>query len=157
MNRLPSVRLLLPAIALVLAFAIPQEPVSPPPQPAPVGTPAPHPFAGVYRLRQRVVDGVPDTKPNTGFLAITHRHLFLQLAAPGSDPDLPLLRTGVRTWTAKGDQLQGVVQLGWYTDAAGGVHLERPGTTEQRRLEVLRGQVRLYQDENSYLEFERVE
>lgn len=149
MKPLPLTRLSLPAVALVLALAAPQDP-------GPQGV-APHRFEGVYELRQRVVDGKADAKPATGYLAITHRHLFVQLASPGPDPELPLLRSGVRTWTAKGDQLNGVVRLGWYTDGDGGVHLESPGATEQRRLELLRGMVRLYQDEHSYLEFERVE
>jgi hypothetical protein len=63
----------------------------------------------------------------------------------------------VRTWTAQGDVVQTTVSMGWYTDGDGDVHLEKTGTIEQRRLERLRGLVRLYQGENTYLEFERVE
>ncbi len=162
-DMLPSrtVRFLLPAAALAVAFTgsrqdpvpAPQEPTPPPP----LAQPAPHPFEGVYQLRRRVIVDTAATQPCTGYLAITKRHLFLCVAAPGTDPELPLLRAGVRTWTAKADQLQMAVQLGWYTDADGNVKVETPGTTEKRSLELLRGLVRLHQDGHSYLEFERVE
>lgn len=152
-----AIRLALPAAALAFAFAA-QEPAPAPQDPKPAAAaPAPHAFEGVYELRRRVVGGVVDTKASSGYLAITRRHLFVCLAADGADPDLPLLRAGVRTWTAQDRILQTTVRLGWYTDADGHVRLEQPGTEEKRRLELLRGLVRLHQDEHSYLEFERVE
>jgi len=154
-------RLALPTAALTFAFlAGRQEPApqDPPSQaPSTLARPAPHRFEGVYELRRRVTAGIADPQPSSGFLAITRRHLFVTLAAPGPDPDLPLLRASARTWTAKDDIVQTTVRLGWYTDANGSVLLEKPGTEEKRRLEVLLGIVRLHQDERSYLEFERVE
>ncbi len=153
-----TTRVLLPAAAVVAAFIAGQQEPKPAPQPpASLARPALHPFEGVYELRRRVAAGAVDPQPGSGWLAITSRHLFVSLAAPGPDPDLPLLRSGVRTWTAQGDTLQTVVRLGWYTDGDGQVHVEKAGTLETRRLERLRGLVRLHQSENTYLEFERVE
>lgn len=153
-----TTRLLLPAAALAGAFfAGHQEPKPAPQEPTSLARPVPHPFEGVYELRRRVAAGVVDPQPSTGWLAITNRHLFVSLAAPGPDPDRPLLRSGVRTWTAQGDKMQTTVCMGWYTDGDGEVHLEKAGTIETRRLERLRGLVRLHQGENTYLEFERVE
>jgi hypothetical protein len=146
-------------VALVIAFVHGRrEPTPQEPTPAPsLARPTSHPFEGVYELRRRVAAGIENLKPGSGFLAITHRHLFVSFAAPGNDPDLPLLRSSTRTWTAKDDVLQMTVQLGWYTEADGTVRVEQPGTVEKRRLEVLRGLVRLCQDDRNYLEFERVE
>ncbi len=145
------------AVALVSALAAgPQDPKPATPAP-PAEAVTPHPFEGVYQLRRRVVAGVIDNQPSTGYLAITRRHLFIQLAAPGPDPDLPLLRAGVRTWAAKDGALQTTVRIGFYTDADGNVLLEKPDTVELRRLELLRGGVRVRVDEHNYLDFERVE
>lgn len=135
----------------------PAPPPASPPQESAAGRPKPHPLEGVYELRRRVMNGKPDLLPSRGYLAITQRHLFLYFAAPGPDRDLPLVRAGVRTWRPEGVQVKGVVQLGWYTDTEGGVHVERPGTEELRRIELVRGGVRVVQDERSWLEFERVE
>ncbi|MBL9079225.1 MAG: hypothetical protein JNL08_17115 [Planctomycetes bacterium] len=148
------------AAALLLPFAAaPQDPpTAPVPAAAPAaGRPKPHAFEGVYELRRRTIGGVLDPQPSKGWLVITQRHLFVCLAAPGPDPDLPLLRTGVRTWTADSDQLQTTVAMGWYTDADGNVQIEAPGRVETRRLEIVRGGVRLWQDRRDHLDFERVE
>lgn len=121
------------------------------------GKPARHPIEGVYALRGRVMNGRKDTLPSLGFLAITHRHLFLYLAGQGADPASPLLRAGVRTWKPAEDYVDATIQLGWFTDADGGVHLEKAGTAERRRIELVQGGVRVVQDERNWLEFERVE
>lgn len=134
-----------------------QEPQDPPPAPSSASAPAPHAFEGVYELRRRVIDGVVDPKPSTGHLVITRQHLFVCLAAPGPDPELPLLRAGVRTWAPDPDGVSTTVRLGWFTDADGSVQIEKPGTLEKRRVELFRGGLRLYQDRDSHLDFERVE
>ncbi|MEO6597892.1 MAG: hypothetical protein ABIP94_24380 [Planctomycetota bacterium] len=143
-------------------------PPSPSPSPSPVpvttrapakvpGKPEPHVLEGFYELRKRVIGGRDEPKPSRGYLAITRRHMLLCLAGPGSDPDLPLLRAGVRTWHPDADKLCTEVALGYYTDERGGIHVEAPGTAEVRRFFIGRGIVRLYQDESSFLEFERIE
>jgi hypothetical protein len=121
------------------------------------GRPARHPFEGVYELRRRVVNGEPDGKPSKGLLAITQRHLFLQLAAPGPDPDLPLVRASARTWRPHEPNVATTIKLGWFSDASGGLHAEPPGSEEQRRIELVQGGVRVLQDDRNWLEFERVE
>lgn len=150
----PALRRVLPFAALAFAFFTvrPQEPKAPLP-----ARPAPHPLEGVYELRRRVAGASVDPKPSTGWLAITRGHLFVSLTASGDDPDRPLLRSGVRTWTLEDDVLRTTIRCGWYTDGDGEVHLEQAGTDERRRIEQLRGLVRLYQGENTFLEFERIE
>jgi hypothetical protein len=156
------------ALLALAAVAALQDPPPPPPRqdvptagaaPAPVPAAARHPLEGVYELRARFLDGKKALLPSRGWLAITQRHLFLCVSAPGTDPELPLLRTSVRTWqpdVAEG-AMRTTVQLGWFTDKDGKVHLERSGTDERRRIEVIRGGVRIAQDERNFLEFERVE
>ena len=155
------------AIALAVALAAVQEPApqQPPPQQAqePAGAgaagkpPEPHPFEGVYELRRRVVAGLPDRNPSTGYLAITKRHMFVCLAAPGPEADKPLLRAGIRTWIPERGGITTTGRLGWFTDAEGRVRIEKADTVESRRFEVGRGFVRLLQDQANYLEFVRVE
>jgi hypothetical protein len=162
------------AVAIALAFTallarvqdpppapVPAPPSVAPPAPAakPPAPPARHPIEGVYELRARIVGGKKATVPSRGWLAITQRHLFLCLSAPGTDPDAPLLRAGVRTWQPEQEagSVRTTVQLGWFTDKDGTVHLERTGTAERRRIDLIRGGVRVAQDDHNFLEFERVE
>ncbi|MBM4061709.1 MAG: hypothetical protein FJ265_11540 [Planctomycetes bacterium] len=159
-----------------LAWGGPQDPPKPPPAPVPAPAPPPAPAApdpgalranavrppspleGVYELRTRTIDGRREDGRARGYVAITRRHLLLCLVAPGPDPDLPLLRAGVRTWQADRDDLvRTEAKLGFFTDADGGVHVDPPGTAEIKRIEVARGLVRIWQDERSHLEFERIE
>ena len=67
-----------------------------------LGKPERNPIEGVYRLRQRVVDGLPDPTPCRGYLAITSRHMFLNIAAQGPDKSIPLLHAGGREWVKVG-------------------------------------------------------
>lgn len=152
------------ALAVPVVFAAwsgwqdPPPPPSPPPAAAVVpGTPPRHAWEGVYRLRRRTVDGVAETRPSRGYVAITHRHMFVCLAGPGSDADLPLLRSGVRTWRQQDDAIESIVEIGYYTDADGGIHVEAPGTKEVRRVSIERGVLRILQDARNQLEFERIE
>lgn len=157
--------------AVITAWSF-QDPPAPPrqdPPPAaqepqeskePKGLPERDPLEGVYVLTGRQVAGHPDPNPSHGYLAITHRHIFLTFAGAGPDPDYPLLRAGVRKWTRKGDKqstVDGVVQLGFFTDGDAEVHIEQPGTREPRRIDLLRGGLRVWQDDQSFLDFERVE
>lgn len=155
-------------LAGAYSFQEPQ-PAPPPPRPEsgqapapgalqpPPGAPARHPLAGVYELRRRVVDGLAETRPSRGYLAITNRHMFLCLAGPGTDDNKPLLRAGVRTWAQRGDAIESIVKIGYYTDAEGGIHVEPPATAEKRRISMERGLLRIHQDGRNLLEFERVE
>lgn len=127
------------------------------PAPTPAGRPARHPLEGVYGLRARIIDTRKDATECRGYLAITQRHLFLCLAAPGPNPDLPLVRTGVRTWQPDGEQVTATIALGWFTDKDGALHAEQPGTLERRRIEPIQGGVRVLQDARNWLEFERIE
>jgi hypothetical protein len=117
----------------------------------------PHPLEGVYTLRARMLDGKAERLPSRGFVAITQRHLFLCLASPGATPESPLLRAGVRTWKPAEAFVDGTVQLGWYTDADGTVVTERAGASERRRVDPIPGGIRIWQDNRSWLDFERVE
>lgn len=153
------------------AFAAPwsQDPKPAPAEPPPATAPAPadakpaaaprtpHALEGVYELRARVVDGKPDRQPNRGYLAITQRHLFLCLGANGPDPEKPLLRAGVRTWQPVEAFVDGVVQLGWHTNADGTITVEKKGVAERRRIDPIAGGVRIWQDSRNWLDFERVE
>ena len=180
-NRLVSMNAMTRCVPVVLgvllgwlAMPSPQDPVKPPAptpvaapeatplkEPAPVdllGKPKPHPLEGVYSLRERILDGKTTPVPSRGFLCITNRHLFLTLAAPGSSADKVLLRSGARTWLPKDDnQVQTTVLLGWAADDDGKIQFEQPGLQEQRRIEPIRGGVRVTQDPRNWLDFERIE
>ena len=121
------------------------------------GKPPTHALEGVYELKKRVAAGQDEAQPSRGYLAITNRHMFLCLVGPGTDPEQPLLRSGVRTWRPDAELMRCELKLGYFTDSKGGIHLERPGTPEARRVELARGRLRIFQDMKSYLEFERIE
>ena len=115
------------------------------------------PIEGVYRLKRRMLRGAPDPNTSRGYVAITRRHLLLCFAGAGSDPDYPLLRAGVQEWKRRETGYQTTVQLGFYSDADGELHVEKKGELRNRRIDVVRGLLRIWQDESSFLEFERVE
>tara|TARA_R110002072_G_scaffold264409_1_gene423116 strand:- start:20555 stop:21097 length:543 start_codon:yes stop_codon:yes gene_type:complete len=121
------------------------------------GKPDRSPLEGVYRLRKRVTNGIPDAKPNKGYLAITSRHLFLSLASAGLDETLPLLHSGVREWIKVGADVRTTAKLDYYTDGDGVIHQTPEGKQEVRRIELVLGGVRVMQGPHSWLEFERVE
>jgi hypothetical protein len=123
----------------------------------PVGKPERSPLEGVYRLRKRVTGGVPDAKPNKGYLAITARHMFLSLASAGLDKTSPLLHAGVREWVKVGSDVRTTAKLDYYTDGDGLIHQTPDGKQEVRRIEIVLGGVRVMQGPHSWLEFERVE
>ena len=124
--------------------------------PAPKRLPERSPLEGVYELRTRTKNGVPETQKSRGYVAMTLRHLLLCLVAPGSDPEVPLVRAGVRSWK-KQDLVRTEIELGFFTDEDGAIHLEEHGKKEPRRIELLRGKLRIWQDARDYLEFERIE
>jgi hypothetical protein len=135
-----------------------KSPSTEPQQPAPVpGARPKHATEGVYALRRRFLRAVADPRPATGYLAITGRHLFLCVAEPGPDPQKPLLRAGVRSWTLEKDRTKLKVLNGWLTDGEGAIVVERPGLEELRAIELIQGGLRIKQDETSWLEFERIE
>lgn len=121
------------------------------------GRPKPHVFEGVFRLTARVIAGNRDAGTSRGYLAITNRHLFLCLAASTSDPQLPLVRAGVRSWKPQEDAVTSTILLGWFNDKDGTLHVEQTGTEERRRIELTQGGVRVYSDDRNWLEFERLE
>lgn len=124
----------------------------------PKNLPPPSPLEGVYELRTRTVDGKAEMHRARGYVAITKRHMLVCLVAPGPDPDLPLLRAGVRTWKPEKDDLvRTEFKLGFYTDEKGRMHVEPPGNSEIKRIDVERGRLRIWQDDRSHLEFERIE
>ncbi len=123
----------------------------------PVGTPKRDPMEGFYELRSRTVRGVPDLDKNSGYVAITGRHMLVCLLAAGPDPDYPLLRAGVRTWHKRKEGVETVLKLGFYTDDEGEIHVEEPGTMQVRRIDLIRGKLRIWQDQTSFLDFERIE
>jgi hypothetical protein len=139
------------AMALVGVVAV-QEP-----EKTAASAPKPDPLQGVFRLRTRMIAGTPDSAGISGYVAVTQRHMLLVLAGPGTDPDYPLLRAGVRTWKRQQDGIDAVVELGFFTDEDGDIYVEEPGGKETRRVELARGTLRIWQDARSYLEFERLE
>ena len=78
-------------------------------------------------------------------------------SACGPDPEKPLLRAGVRTWQPVEAFVDGVVQLGWHTNADGTITVEKKGVAERRRIDPIAGGVRIWQDSRNWLDFERVE
>lgn len=165
---------LLVAVALGAGWFAPQDPVpgkqvpvrqAPGGQTAgapPAGEPAPGEpphsrFEGVYRLKARVVDGRTDTNPHHGFLGITRKHLFLTLAAPGPRAGNPLIHSSVRQWREEQGSVHTVIDIDVWTDGAGNIHLEPAGKHERRRFELVRGGIRVLQDDRTWLEFERVD
>lgn len=115
---------------------------------------------GVYELRRRIVNGDELATKSTGYVAITKRHLFVCLVAEGPNPELALLRAGVRTWRLEQeDRYRTECRLGYFTDADGGIHVEAPGAVETKRIDydAERRLLRIWQDDRSRIEFERVE
>lgn len=140
--------LLVAGLFCVGGFA-PQDPVP--------GKPAPSRYEGVYRLTSRVVDGRTDPTPHHGFLAITTKHLFLTLAARGVHTEYPLTHSSVRQWREEQGSMRTVIDIDVWTDGGGNIHLEPAGTEERRRFELVRGGIRVLQDDRTWLEFERIE
>lgn len=140
-----------------------QDPVKPAPAPveapvaAPKGAPAPSPLEGVFELRARTRNGQAEAKPGRGYIVITKRHLVMCLVAPGSDPEQPLVRAGVRSWKKQDELVQTEIKVGFYTDADGTIHLEEQGKLQPRRIDLERGRLRVWQDTRDYLEFESIE
>ena len=121
------------------------------------GKPVRHPLEGVYKLTGRVVNGVRDRKPSKGYLAITGRHLFLNLASPGLREDRPLVNAGVREWREVDGGLRTTTRLDFFSDGAGDLHFVRDGKQEHRRIVQVAGGLRVMQAQRTWLEFERVE
>jgi hypothetical protein len=118
----------------------------------------PHAIEGVYLLRSRTIEGVVTIQRSRGYVAVTKRHMLICLVAEGPDPKMPLLRSGVRTWQPDRDNMfRTEVKLGFYSDVQGGMHIDVPGNAEVKRIDVERGLLRIWQDDRSNLEFERIE
>lgn len=156
------------ALALLVAARAPQEPQPKPqePKPAPAQqaeeqkepVQPPHsPLEGVYELRRRVVENHEEVRPSRGYLVFSRRHMFLTVIAPAADGETPLCRSSVRGWRVKDDQIETEIRLGYLIDDHGQVQLEHAGDKEVRRIAVARGTLTIYQDDYSFLEFERVE
>ena len=79
-----------------------------------LGKPTAHTLEGVYELRKRVAGGQNDAQSSRGYIAITSRHMFLCLAGPGTDPEQPLLRSGVRTWKPEDEFVRCELKLGYF-------------------------------------------
>lgn len=122
-----------------------------------IGKPEPSPLEGVYQLRSRITAGVLNANPSRGYLAITNRHMLLSLASAGQDEAFPLLHSSVREWRKVGADVRTTVKLDYYTNNDGEVFLTPDGKQEVRRIQLIRGGVRVHQDGNSWLEFERIE
>ena len=163
--------LLLTAALFVGQGPAPQEPQPSPPakqEPAPKSDPAAgketpgeprarHRFEGVYRLSSRVVEGTTHKRDNRGYLVITQRHMFLSLAAPGTDREHPLVHAGVREWRETRDGVAMVMKLDYHSDTDGNIVLQEFDSEEVRRMQLQRGGIRVYQGEQSWLDFERIE
>lgn len=133
-----------------------------PPAPAAEQSPVPgrpkrHAFEGVYRLTGRVMNGIRDDKPSKGYLAITSRHLFLNLAAAGPEAEHPLVNAGVREWRPSAEGVRTTARLDWYSDSAGELHFVKDGKQEERVIRAVQGGLRVMQGQRTWLEFERVE
>ena len=121
------------------------------------GKPEQHPLEGVFKLTGRVINGARDRKPSKGYLAITGRHLFLNLASPGLREDRPLVHAGVREWREVEGGLRTTTRLDFFSDGSGDLHLVRDGKQELRRIVRVVGGLRVMQGQRTWLEFERVE
>lgn len=121
------------------------------------GTPKRHAYEGVYKLTGRVINGVPDAKPSKGYMALTGRHLFLNLASSGPEKDHPLVNSGVREWRPVKDGIRTTARLDWYTDSAGDLHFVPDGKQEIRNIVPIHGGLRVVQGLRTYLDFERIE
>lgn len=152
--------LVLLTAALSFASAAEQEPQEPKPPAAQAdakGRAPRHPLEGVYRLQSRVVDGVAHKRDNRGYLAITQRHLFLSLAAPGADAEHPLVHAGVREWKQTSDGVHTVMKLDYHSDVEGRISIQPFDTVEVRRIERQQGGLRVWQNDEDWLDFVRVE
>lgn len=114
------------------------------------------PIEGFYRLRGASRTGQPPQRVE-GYLWIGRRHLMLQLSGDTGNPKLPALQAGVRGYRISGNTLTMSVLLGLRNDASGEIYLEAAGTSSERRFELSGPVLRIFEDERSHLEFERVE
>ena len=149
-----------PSILLTLGLAVSiawQDPRSPAARDDVPGAPEKHALEGVYKLKGRVINGVRDRKPSKGYLAITGRHLLLNLASPGLREDRPLVHAGVREWREVEGGLRTTSRLDFFSDGAGDLHFVRDGKQELRKLVPMVGGLRVLQGQRTWLEFERVE
>jgi hypothetical protein len=141
-----------------------------PPVPEPFVSPVPRldlpmrftprdPLEGFWELRARSIGGKL-APAGRGLLSIGRSHLVVQFHAPGTDPELPLLRAGAYSWQHTGERqvLMLTVLASHFNDAGGKVHIEPVGSVEIRRFELLADGLRVYQaDGGSFLEFVRAE
>ena len=116
-----------------------------------------HPWEGVYRLKRRVVGGVEPPQPTRGYIAITGRHLFLQLVAPGVEDEHPLVHAAVREWRQVGGVMHTSARLDLHSTGAGRIVLQPRGKQEARTVELVQGGLIVRQGREDYLEFERIE
>ncbi len=163
MTRRPSLLLLCLAAPFVWQDPRPAAAQDPAPAAKPVdrvaakGRPKRHRYEGVYRLTGRVIRGVRDQKPLKGYLAITSRHLFLNLASAGPSADRPLVNAGVREWRETDGGIRTTARLDYFSDGAGKLHFVKDGKEEVRAIRMMQGGLRVVQADETYLEFERVE
>lgn len=122
-----------------------------------VGKAKRNPLEGVYKLRSRVVQGLAGNQSNRGYLVITGRHMFLSLASPGTSDEHPLVHSSVREWRMAEDGMHMISKLDYYSDNGGVITMTPEGKQDVRRIQVVRGGVRVMQGEQTWLEFERVE
>lgn len=122
-----------------------------------IGKPKRHPLEGVYKLRSRVVQGLAGNPSSRGYLVITSRHMFLSLASPGTSDVHPLVHAGVREWRMTDDGVRMTCKLDYFSNGSGVITMTPEGKQDVRRIQIVRGGVRVIQGEQTWLEFERVE
>lgn len=122
-----------------------------------IGTSKRHPLEGVYKLRSRVVQGLASNPSSRGYLVITRRHMFLSLASPGTSDEHPLVHAGVREWRMTDDGVRMTCKLDYFSNESGVITMTPEGKQDVRRIQIVRGGVRVIQGEQTWLEFERVE
>jgi len=122
-----------------------------------IGKPKRNLLEGVYKLRSRVVRGLAGKQSNRGYLVVTSRHMFLSLASPGTSDEHPLVHSSVREWRKTEDGVRMTCKLDYFSSDSGVITMTPAGKQDVRRIQIIRGGLRVIQGKQTWLEFERVE
>jgi hypothetical protein len=108
-------------------------------------------LTSMFRLGQAMV---PDV---TGWMFVGRRHLSLYITAKTKDPQLPHLQSRVCAYRLAGGEIHLTVLAGHVNDEDGDILIEPREARMVRRFQLAGAQLRVWQDQNAWIDFKRVE
>ncbi|MBK8980638.1 MAG: hypothetical protein IPM29_32445 [Planctomycetes bacterium] len=116
----------------------------------------PTPVEGFWELRRMVVRG-HDVEPVRGYAWFGQRHMTLDIVQGSPTGGEPLVQAGVRRYRLDGELLSTTALIGHDNHAGDELRFDAPGLVEQRRAVVAGPALRIERDEQTWLEFFRIE